>query len=103
MSQVISELLTQVQSESEIGAGDISNIIDVLALAIDVQNERISGAGDRKFEYASNYTHYSSSLVNDVLSRAKTWMGIPKNKKHMVLSNVQVCNVTKFSMWFSSS
>ena len=74
-----------------------------MALAIDVQNERISGAGDKKSEYAANYTHYSSSLVNDILSRAKTWMGIPKNKKHRVLSNVQVSNVTNFSMLFPGS
>ena len=86
---VISELLEEVEQVEDIGAGDIANIINVLEEALKVQNRRIVDQKSQA-EYADNYTRYSSLLMNDVLSRPSTWIGIPKVKKRQELSRVQI-------------
>ena len=55
---MISDLLGKVQAQSDIGAGDIANIVDVLDRAMGVQKNRIAQAGEGKSDYAQNYTVY---------------------------------------------
>ena len=55
---MISDLLGKVQAQSDIGAGDVANIVDVLDRAMDVQKDRIAQAGESKSDYAQNYTVY---------------------------------------------
>ena len=61
--QVISDLLGKVQAQSDIGAGDIANIVDVLDRAMGVQKDRIAHAGESKSDYAQNYTVYRWVLI----------------------------------------
>ena len=44
-SDVIASLYQNVSRESELGAGDIHNIIDVLNVALDVQYDRYGNTG----------------------------------------------------------
>lgn len=87
-SEVVLSLYQEVNAEDQIGAGDIGSIIGVLDEALKVQNDRIEGQED-KYAYADNYTHISSSLMNDILKRFETWLGIPLPKRRSELTRMQ--------------
>ena len=56
-----------------------------------MQIERIEKEDDKE-AYATNYTKQASILVDDVMTRPSTWMGIPNkpgNKKEQELTKIQ--------------
>ena len=61
-SDVIASLYQNVSRESELGAGDIHNIIDVLNVALDVQYDRLESAEDPT-DYADKYTTESVTMI----------------------------------------
>ena len=75
-SDVIASLYQNVSRESELGAGDIHNIIDVLNVALDVQYDRLQSAEDPT-DYADKYTEESVIMMSDILDRPDSWFGIP--------------------------
>ena len=75
-SDVIAKLYQNVSKEAELGAGDISNIIDVLNVALDVQYDRLQSA-ENPTDYADRYTSESVSMMSDILARPDSWFGIP--------------------------
>ena len=75
-SDVIASLYQNVSRESELGAGDIHNIIDVLNVALDVQYDRLASAEDPT-DYADKYTNESVIMMSDILDRPDSWFGIP--------------------------
>ena len=75
-SDVIASLYQNVSRESELGAGDIHNIIDVLNVALDVQYDRLESAEDPT-DYADKYTTESVTMMSDILDRPDSWFGIP--------------------------
>ena len=74
-------------------------------ITFQVQNERIEHEGDKE-KYATNYTQQAAVLLDDVMKRPSTWMGIPnkpENKKEQELTKMQanVDGVTKSLIQFS--
>ena len=67
-----------------------------------MQNERIEHAGN-KDKYADNYTTQAASLMDDVLKRPTTWIGIPGEKKHKELTRMQenIDGITKSLIEFA--
>jgi hypothetical protein len=70
-----------------------------------VQNKRIENEDDKE-KYATNYTQQAASLVDDVMTRPSTWVGIPnkpENKKEQELTKIQanVDGITKSLIQFA--
>ena len=72
-----------------------------------MQNKRIENQPD-KTKYADNYTRQSTTLMNDVMKRPTTWMGIPTypiNRKHIELTRMQdnIDGITKSLVKFAEN
>ena len=73
-----------------------------------VQNERLVAEKDKE-EYATNYTKEASILVDDVMRRPSTWIGIPNQnpdyRKQLELTRIQenVDGITKSLIAVASS
>ena len=93
-SIVIGKLYQNVSQESELGAGDISNIIDVLNVALDVQYERLESA-ENPTDYADKYTTESVFMMSDILARPDSWFGIPSRYIFTSFQNVQLIFIDK--------
>ena len=102
-SLVINNLYNNITQESELGAGDIRNILDVLDYAYDVQVDRLESEVSNPSEYADSYTKESITLLSDILDRPQSWFGIPQTTKKMELSKLQVNldNVAKSLLKYS--
>jgi hypothetical protein len=87
-SEVIKRLYENVTKEDNIAAGDIKNIIDVLNIALVVQDERLQDAQDPG-DYADKYTRESVELMGEILERPETWFGIPITSKSVELTKLQ--------------
>ena len=78
-SFVIKKLNGNVSQEKDIGAGDIKNIIEVLDIAMKVQNDRLDNVEDPS-NYAKEYTKESIEMLGGILERPESWFGIPTGK-----------------------
>jgi len=89
-SDVLGKLYQNVTNESNLGSGDIKNLINVLEEALKVQNDRLDNAqADNPTDYADSFTKKSLEMVSEILERPQTWFGLPQDTKNDEITKVQ--------------
>ena len=70
-AQIIGKFYENVSGQTELGGGDIRNILDVLDLAISVQNDRLDSDLEDSTGYASEFSEQNVKMLGDLLSRPR--------------------------------